>query len=211
MNKIILRYVALLIVCGSFLLAPAAQASGCSFTDPSAYIPVLRLPQPPNHPDFAVQEKAGQLEVRNTSAEPIAVLAATSTTGLAKQRIFPKSMLMIELENARLYINSTPYIGSNCNSDGGVPAGRPVPENIHTLLVIDLADEIVAVPVEIGYVENPNYAADLADYQQAQRREQRRGNFFRAAGLIYFLGIAFLCVGAIVIIRLFVRFLRNLT
>ncbi|MBA3470703.1 MAG: hypothetical protein H0T53_13785 [Herpetosiphonaceae bacterium] len=201
----------LLLANGSFWLAPAAQASGCSFTEPSAYIPVLRLPQPTNHPDFAVQEKAGQLEVRNMAADPIDVLPFTTTAGLAKRRIFPKSMFTIELENAHHYLEKTPSIGSYCNSDGGVPAGRLVPQTINTLLVLDLTAETVAVPIEIAFVENPNYAADLADYQQAQQREQRRQNLFIVGGVIYVVGVALLCVGVIVVLGLFVRFLRNLS
>jgi hypothetical protein len=211
MNKTALRYLTLLIIGGSFWLAPMAQASECSYTDPSKYIPVLRLPAPTNHPAFVVQEKAGQLEVRNTAARTIYVLMTKTTPENVKQKIIARNPLTIDLENAHHYLENTPSIGSDCNSDGGVPAGRPVPQNIHTLLVLDLTVETVAVPIEIAFVENPNYAADLAEYQRYQKQEQGYRNFYKIAGVIYILGCAFLGVAAIVVIGLFLRFLRDVT
>jgi hypothetical protein len=187
---------------GSFWFAPAAQASPCVVTDPSKHIPVLRLPEPIKHREFVVQEKAGQLEVRNTSAEPIDVLPITTTTEFEKQRIGAKNSFTINITNAFLYLENTPHVdSSSCFADGGVPDGQPTPRNINTVLSIRLAGETVDIPVEITYVANPKYASQLSGYQEHQQMGQNylKGIIFMAVILPLGGMLLFICVAVIII------------
>lgn len=193
----------LLLANGSAWFAPAAQASQCAIVAPSKHIPVLRLPQPTNHPEFAVQEKAGQLEVRNPSGAPIYVLPITTTAGFKKQMISAKTTFTIQITNAFLYLENAPHAGSDCIADGGVPAGQSVPQDIHTLLVVQLADQTIAVPVEITFVENLKYASQLRDYQEHQKKGQ---NYLKGMILMFVIlplaGVVllFICVAAITVV-----------
>jgi hypothetical protein len=194
MNKYSMRaWSLMLLLIGGMWFTPLAQANSCPMPLPSRYIPVLHVAEPIKHQAFDVREKGSALEIHNLSSDAIF---------LAHTPIDPTATFAIDIHNAGTYMDNTPDM--YC-SDGGVPDGEPVPQNIHSGFIVRIGHELVNVPIEIVYEANPDYAHDLRVYQEYEQRGQAYGKAIVMLGTAYFVGYAGLIIagiiGAIVLLR----------
>ena len=204
MNKTRLFILLALFVCASLWFAPAARARPCAAIPPSKHIPVFRLLQATAQKEFNIQEKDGKLEINNTSVDAIYILVIQSTPRIENLRIESKDTFLIQMNNASTYIANAPYF-SSCG-DNGVPDGQPIPPSKNTALTVHLGDEIIQVPIEIAYIENPNYALQLRKY------EEYKNQFYNFSGVLRMLlacGYMLLFFFLMIIVILIVRFLRK--
>jgi hypothetical protein len=195
MNTFLMRVWLLLALIGGLWSTPVAQASMCPLQIPSKYIPVLHVAESIKHKAFDIREKGSALEIHNLSSDAIF---------LKNAQIDPTTTFTIDMYNAGAYMDKTPDM--YC-SDGGVPDGKPVPQNIHTQFTLMLGLELVNVPVNIMYEANPDYARELRDYQEEQKRGQAYVKGIVVLGVVSFVGYAVLIIAGIVGAMFFLRWM----
>jgi hypothetical protein len=195
MNKFLMRIWLLLALIGGMWSTPVAQARMCPLQTPSKYIPVLHVAEPIKHKAFDVREKGSALEIDNLSSDAIF---------LVNTQIDPTATFTIDIYNAGAYMDKTPDM--YC-SDGGVPDGEPVPQNIHTQFTLMLGHELVNIPIDIVYEANPDYAHDLRVYQEEQERGQAYVKGIVVLSVVYFVGYAVLIIAGIIGAIFFLRWM----
>ena len=207
MNKTRIFILLALFVCASLWFAPVAWASQCAVMPPSKHIPVFRLVQPTALKEFNIQEKDGKLEINNTSTAAIYILPRQTRSKIHSLKISVKDTALISIDNAAMYLDGAPgFHGSRCNDDGGVPDGQSIPTNKSTMLIVQVRGEVIRVPIEIAYIENPNYALQLRKY------EEYKNQFYNFSGVLRMLlacGYMLLFFFLMIIVILIVRFLRK--
>ena len=204
MNKFLMRVWLFLLLIGGMWFTPAAQASTCPIPLPSKYIPVLHVAESIKHKDFDVREKGSSLEIHNLSTDAIVLIAPGYE--IANAHIDPTGTFVIDIHNAGTYMGNiqNAYCGN-----GGVPDGEPVPQNIHTGFTVQISQELINVPIDIVYELNPDYARELRDYQEHEKRGQSYINFMIIVGILYFVGYIALLVGIVVAGMFFLRWVKR--
>ena len=200
------KYGCLLIILGSLLCAPAAQANQCAIERPNQYHPALTLITSPAKVDFELRQGPFTAEIRNVSSDPVYLLGRPYANNPIPTPPDVSPPLPSELTISHkivdddfyywnshewrlvrsgvvsftLYNEQIKFIDTSilptCNKDGGIEESESVPEPQNTSIKVLYKEQLIDIPIILEYKQHPNYAEKLKYYNEP--REVRRQQIF---------------------------------